>query len=303
MIDFTNCKVLHNKAYSGANGKKISIEYEGKKYMLKFSPYAKDMTTNLSYTNSCYSEHIGSSIFNILGVQAQETILGIYVVGNQKKVVCACLDFTVDDKQLYDFCAIKNTVIDSAHGGTSTDLDDIMDTIQNQTFIDASLLSRHFWDMFVVDAFLGNFDRHNGNWGFLVDAKTGETTIAPIFDCGSCLLPQADDDILTQILANEDELNARIFTFPTSAIRQYGMKLNYYDFLTSTKIKDCYDSVNRIVSRIDLEQINEFIDNIDGINSLHKKFYKYYLEARYNNILVPAYEISMAKDGDTFLGR
>lgn len=29
MIDFTSCKVSHNKAYSGANGKKISIEYEG----------------------------------------------------------------------------------------------------------------------------------------------------------------------------------------------------------------------------------------------------------------------------------
>lgn len=41
--------------------------------MLKFPPIAKDIKTQLSYTNSCYSEHIGSSIFNMLGVYAQET--------------------------------------------------------------------------------------------------------------------------------------------------------------------------------------------------------------------------------------
>lgn len=71
MIDFTNCKLLY-KAYSGANGKKISIEYEGQQYMLKFPLRVKNMATQLSYSNSCYSEHIGSSIFNMLGVQAQE---------------------------------------------------------------------------------------------------------------------------------------------------------------------------------------------------------------------------------------
>ena len=35
MIDFTNCKQF-NKAYAGANGNKICIEYNGEKYMLKF---------------------------------------------------------------------------------------------------------------------------------------------------------------------------------------------------------------------------------------------------------------------------
>ena len=65
--------------------------------------------------------------------------------------------------------------------------------------------------MFVVDALLGNFDRHNGNWGFLVDSKTQETSIAPIYDCGSCLLPQADEKIMKAVLAKEEELNARIY--------------------------------------------------------------------------------------------
>ena len=52
---------------------------------------------------------------------------------------------------------------------------------------------QHFWNVFVVDALLGNSDRHNGNWVFLYDDSTKEASPAPIYDCGSCLLPQADD--------------------------------------------------------------------------------------------------------------
>ena len=37
-IDFTNCIQVTGRAYSGANGKKISVEYDGRQYMLKFPP-------------------------------------------------------------------------------------------------------------------------------------------------------------------------------------------------------------------------------------------------------------------------
>ena len=77
-IDFTDCPRVPGKAYSGANGKKICIEYEDKLYMLKFPPSGKDKRTALSYTNSCLSEHIASSIFNMLGVEAQKTMLGTF---------------------------------------------------------------------------------------------------------------------------------------------------------------------------------------------------------------------------------
>lgn len=48
MIDFTNCKRIISKVYSGANGKKIAIEYEGEQYMLKFPPLGKEKLTDLS---------------------------------------------------------------------------------------------------------------------------------------------------------------------------------------------------------------------------------------------------------------
>lgn len=290
MIDFTNCKRIISKAYSGANGKKIAIEYEGEQYMLKFPPSGKEKPTELSYTNSCYSEHIGSTIFNMLGLEAQKTMMGSFTVGGKKKIVCACRDFTVGGKQLYDFCAIKNTVIDSEHGGTGTELEDVTDTIAQQTFVNPEILSAHFWDMFIVDALLGNFDRHNGNWGFLVDINTQETCIAPIYDCGSCLLPQADERIMKAVLTNEDELNARIYQFPTSAVKQNGKKINYHDFITSCEVKECNNAVLRIVPRIDMDAICTFVDSVDELSELQKKFYKKYLVSRYEKILMVAYE-------------
>lgn len=129
MIDFTNCRVIPGRAYNGANGSKIAVEYNGEAYMLKFPPSAEGKPTDLSYTNSCISEHIASSIFNMLGIRAQETMLGTYTVKGKEKLVCACKDFTAGGKRLLDFCSIKNTVLDSDSNGSGTELSDVMDAM------------------------------------------------------------------------------------------------------------------------------------------------------------------------------
>lgn len=289
-IDFTSCRRLLGKAYNGANGKKIAVEYEGRQYMLKFPPSGAQKPTDLSYTNSCISEHLGSSIFNMLGIPAQKTLLGVFTVSGKEKVVCACGDFTTDGKTLYDFCSIKNTVIDSEHGGSGTELSDILESIEKQQFVNPGKLLEHFWNMFVVDALLGNFDRHNGNWGFLYNSQTDTAEIAPIFDCGSCLLPQADEKVMRNVLTNQDDLNARIYRFPTSAIKMGGQKVNYYDFLMSGEYADCNEAIVRIVPKIDMEQIEQFIDETPYISDLQKDFYKAYINARYEKIMLPAFE-------------
>ena len=290
MVDFTNCRRLLGNAYNGANGKKIAIEYNGEQYMLKFPPSGENKRTELSYTNSCISEHIASSIFNMLGIKTQETILGTFDINGKTKVVCACKDFTAGGSKLFDFCSIKNTVIDSEHGGTGTELDDILDTIEKQQFVNPVELLEHFWNVFVVDAFLGNFDRHNGNWGFLYDPETERASLAPVYDCGSCLLPQADEKIMEDVLGDDDLLNARVYRFPNSAIKQNERKINYYDFLTAAENEDCNAAVLRIVERIDMDEIDAFIEGIELVSELQKEFYKTYLRARYERIILPVLE-------------
>ncbi len=285
-VDFTQCERLPGRAYNGANGKKIAVRHDGDVWLLKFPPSAADRPTALSYTNSCLSEHLASTIANMIGLKSQETRLGTFTNG-KTKAVCACRDFTADGKLLYDFCSIKNTVIDSETNGTGTELDDVLETIELQAFVDPVMLKEHFWDMFIVDAFLGNFDRHNGNWGFLVDPATRKAEISPAFDFGSCLLPQADDDIMRRVIEDKAELDARIYNFPASALKQNGKKIGYVDFIAHNWDGVLAPSLSRIVPRIDLAAIAAFIDDTPYLTALQRKFYKTYLAARYEAMFEP----------------
>ena len=279
-VDFTTCQRVAARAYNGANGKKIAVERNGSVWMLKFPPSAVDRPMALSYTNSCFSEHIASTIANMIGLKSHETRLGTFTNG-KTKTVCACRDFTAGGKVLYDFCSIKNTVIDSETGGTGTELDDVLETIELQSFVDPVALRAHFWDMFVVDAFLGNFDRHNGNWGFLVDQASGKAEIAPAFDFGSCLLPQADDDTMRRVIEDKAECDARIYTFPASALKQGGKRINYVDFVRRNADGVLAQSLARILPRIDMAAICAFIDDTSLLTDLQSRFYKVYLAARF----------------------
>ena len=215
MIDFTDMPI-RKKAYAGANGGEIAVMYEGEQYMLKFPPHPK-RNKEMSYTHSCISEYLGSHIFDIVGIPVQQTLHGIYRVNGKEKVVVACKDFTTYETVLQDFASLKNTLIDSGHSGYGTELSEIIEAIEEQSFIDPVTLREHFWDMFIVDALIGNWDRHNGNWGFLYNNRSDEISIAPIYDCGSCLYPQADDTVMEMTLNDPAEMDFRIFADYKSA--------------------------------------------------------------------------------------
>ena len=279
-VDFTSYPRVSTRAYNGANGKKVAILFQGEPWILKFPPKVTSRPNEQSYSNSCFSEHLGSSIYRLLGVPCQETMLGTYVNG-KTKIVCACKDFTRPGVRLYDFCSIKNTVIDSETGGTGTELSDILDTIEHQAFVDPVIVYERFWQMFVVDALIGNFDRHNGNWGFLVDESTQTSSLAPVFDCGSCLLPQADDHIMRLCLANEDEMNARIYTFPASMIKRDDRKINYYDFLHAADMpQGLRSAVDELRGRILALDFNTLVNDTPFLSPLQRQFYLQYLTRR-----------------------
>ncbi len=283
MIDFTNLPVK-NKTYTGANGSKICVVYEGEAYMLKF-PTPPSRNKKMSYTNGCASEYIGCHIFESIGIPVQKTLLGTYTKNGKEKVVVACKDFTSTGIVLQDFASLKNTIIDSEHNGYGTELSDIMCTIEEQTAVNPYELKEWFWNIFIVDALIGNWDRHNGNWGFLYNTETDKMEIAPVYDCGSCLFPQADEIIMRDTLDSQEERNLRIYQIPLSGIKINGTKINYYDFIYSLENKDCNRALMRIHSKIDLAKINQIIDDTPYINTLQKRFYKTMLKERKEKIL------------------
>ncbi len=283
MIDFTSAKVK-NKAYAGANGSKISVIYNNEQYMLKFPPLPT-INKEMSYTNSCISEYIGCKIFDSVGIPVQETVIGTYTSNGREKIVVACKDFTSPGITLQDFASLKNRIIDSERNGYGTELNDILSTIDEQTSMDSDAIKTRFWDMFIVDALIGNWDRHNGNWGFLYNNSTDEVVLAPVFDCGSSLYPQADDELMTRILNNKNEFNHRIFDIPLSAITYNGKKINYFNFLSEGIFEDCNTALKRILSRIDMKKFYEIIDGTPTVTDIQNEFYKTMLTARKERIL------------------
>lgn len=139
--------------------------------------------------------------------------------------------------------------------------------------------------MFIVDALIGNMDRHNGNWGFLYNTLTDMVSIAPVYDCGSSLFPQADSVVMEKVLNDESELKIRVYEFPTSAIFNNGKRTNYFEFISSNYNADCTKALIRICQKINLNIIYELIDNIECINDLEKNFYKTIIKERKEKIL------------------
>ena len=284
--DFTDYHLGWN-TYQGANGAKISIIIDGEEYMLKFPANARQNPA-LHYSNSIVSEFIGSRIFSILGISAQETFIGEYKHRNGRIYeVVACRDFTELGKySFHDFGSLKNTVISSPSNGYGTDLYSVADAIEEQLYVDAGRLSDFFWNMTVVDSFIANFDRHNGNWGFLSSNATGEWETAPVFDCGSSLYPQSDSLIRKRIMEDQNELEARLYQRPLSVFKINDRKIAYHDLLQSGLFSDSDKAVITMGERINgrIGEIHSLIEEAP-IREEDKVFIRFMLDRRKEAII------------------
>lgn len=282
LIDLNECKINKYKSFGGANGSKLSIIYNNENYMMKFPPIATK-NQSISYTNSCISEYISCNIIKILGFESQETYLGKY----KNKIVVICKDLEENGYRLFEFAKIKNTIIDSP--GYNTELSEIMQTIQEQNLIDSEKLLKFFWNMFIIDTLLGNFDRHNGNWGLLINEFTKSVKIAPIFDCGSCLFPQNNDNGMELITRDISELNTRIYSYPRSAIKENNIKINYYEFIKKNYKTNKYleESLNKVGKAVEnnFKSIENIIDNVECISEVYKKFLKTIIAKRFEVLI------------------
>lgn len=287
-IDFTECEKRHKK-YEGANGNKISIIYNGGLYMLKFPPVSK-RNKAFSYKNDCVSEYIGCHILESLGIPVQQTLMGTYRVGDKEKIVVACKDITSPDWQLIPFAGLKNETINTPTEGYNTELSEILSTFDEQNDFEPGKLKRFFWKTFIGDALIGNWDRHNGNWGFLYNQNTDKIKIAPLYDCGSSLYPSADEETMKLILSDKNEFKIRIYERPYSAIKENGGNINYFNFIFSLKNKECNNALKELYPKISIVKINQIIDGTPYISETQKQFYKAMVEGRKKLILQASYE-------------
>lgn len=167
----------------------------------------------------------------------------------------------------------------------------------------AQTLYTSFAERFVGDALVGNFDRHMGDWGYLVSRRDGSLRPSPMYDNGSTPCPALPDRSMAQMLEDRHAIAQRTLLFPTAALtlRKGWPKVNYRDMLISG-FDDAFSlAVCRVVPAIleAMPRIEQFIDEQAFLSETRRRFYRVMLRARTALILRPAYEACNAKAFDT----
>ena len=266
--------------YAGAERKK-SILINGYAYIVKFQKNSRD---GLRFNH--ISEYLGSHIFSLLGIETQETRLGTY---NGENVV-VIKDFLDENEVFVPFNGIGDSTLEQDKERYQYSYNDIIEMLKdNMKLTDVEQTIELFWDMFIIDALIANFDRHGSNWGFI--KKDNKYRISPVFDNGSSLFPQLNtDDKIRTVLMSQEEIDQRIYIFPTSQVKYQGRKSSYYEIISSLALEECNQALVRIMPRIDLGKINKLIDSIEEISLMRKEFYKTILRQRFEKILLVPYK-------------
>ena len=251
---------------------------------------------NLSYSNSPVCEYIGSKIYELVGLPVHNTILGT----RNGKIVVACEDFLKDGDRLYEFDKIKVTFephfLDSngnETNGIGVDLYEIMMTLQEHPFLqNISGVEEHFWNMFVMDALIGNTDRNNSNWGIIL-RKSGAKEIAPVYDNGNCLNSKWDDEKMQIVMDDVDKIEAEAYKARRCIYELQGKKINPYHIIESMKYQECSDVVRKLTPKIEssMSRIRIMIEEIPVLSEIQKHFFTLIIQKRYENVLLPIYQI------------
>ncbi len=299
---------LSSVRYGGHAGSKLGVVINGENWFLKFPQSTRTFArkVDMSYSTSPLSEYIGSHIYELIGIPVHDTLLGI----RDGRVVVACKDFTGDSSicRLDDFNAISNDYVsgldEKLSQVTSTSdthaqsLDEITVIMENNpSFLKIPALKDHFWDMFVVDALIGNNDRNSGNWGLLYNKLTGESSVAPVFDNGSSFNNNTDEKRIEHSLNDKDVFFQSAYATRRSFfLGADGKKLNPFAYIESMKNDDCNRALLRVVPNIDTNSIREMIESIPSewngiqiISDNRKEFYCQCVEYRYEKSLYPCF--------------
>lgn len=313
MIKIENFDLLSPSgiSYGGHGGSKKGIIIDGDKWFLKYPKSTKSMDVQgLSYSTTPLSEYLGSHIYELVGLETHQTKLG-YANG---KIVVACKDFLDNDEIIIDYNMIKNEydenveraieqLSSSSLSDNNHNLEEVL-VIMDKNFYFKSIpeLKERFWDMFVIDAFISNNDRNEGNWGLVLNKKTNKLRVSPVFDNGASFYNKASDDKLLSIFNDDVKFRQVVYDSSVSIYRINDKLINPLKYIEKMENEDCNSAILRMVSKIDIDKIRRMFDELpeeyNGLPVLSKVQKEYYiktLEYRYNNVFIPVYDKLLKK--------
>ncbi|MDR0287062.1 MAG: hypothetical protein LBI03_05045, partial [Clostridiales bacterium] len=203
-----------------------------------------------------------------------------------QKVVVACKDFTQDGSKLHEFNKLALSVYEMDKR-VNLSIENVNLVIQSSAFIkDKDDITSRFWDMFVVDALIGNSDRYFDNWGLL--EKDGAICFAPIYDCGSSLGALLSDEDMEINLKTPDAFKNKEFNI-TSCYYMNDKRIFYHEIFKNP-LPELRQAIARIVPFMDMGKICESVNSVESMSDVRKAYLIKAMDMRYTQILVPAFQ-------------
>lgn len=313
IYDFDNCPHGGYK-YGGKSCRKEMLIFDDATWMIKYRGKNSRIKKirhdqNLpDYTNSVVSEWLGSHIYEKLGFDVQETVLGVL----DGKPVVACRYIYEQDEDLQELRDQLESLDDEMYeyfssGGTITDINKLTAILKNKPLFSEIYLNEHFWDLFVADAFIGNTDRNLGNIGIVFRRKDRISKISPVYDNGSSFNCRMAKEAMQRILKNWKAEHKSVFLNSDCPYEDNGKPIFPLTYIYRTPSDDCIAAIGRIVPRIDLAKCIQPVlelKNAGIISNIQSTFYIASMSVRYRKRLLPAYEKHFGplyKEKDSFV--
>lgn len=292
-----------NGEYGGLSGLKDGLLINNERYLVKYPKNATYLARHeeMSYTNDPVSEFLGSKIYEILGYPVHETML----VERRGKIAVACKDFLKDGERLVEIRTLKNAAnerlaeelerdFSSTNSSHVINFAETLLHLKHNELLQIEGLQERFFDMIVIDAFINNSDRNNGNWGII--RKPGEPDkLAPVFDNGGAFNGKTPDNRLKKMI-EQNQIKNNVLN-GTSIFGENDKNYLVRDLLTFDIEWLQYAVIkNTKLIRENIEVIHDLIDTVPDVacSKTRKEFYHKTLEARIEYILQPAFDLALA---------
>ena len=233
---------------------KIVLQDGKRQLMLKFK---KEKAAEV--IRDYITEYIGSSIARTLGYSVQQVELAKY---NGEECVAVELLRPLPTS----FKGLGSSSADGVRLGSKGQ------NYNLQWLLELRMTSKKFnlsqaayeewvWRVFFFDMFIGNFDRHEGNWGFL--KKDGIYNPSPLFDNGACFYPKFFGT--DKIEMKPEEIKHLILFQTKCAIYYNDKKKNYFELLdlvlAKKEVRDIFTRFLVLVEKACFDEIFNYVED------------------------------------------
>ena len=284
------------KSYGGSDTKRSVLFVDGSRWLIKLADVndGNELPPNKArISNAPVSEHIACRVIRSIGLEAQETILGTW----DGHPAVACKDFMPDGNwDLHEFVWFLNHQYPNAYNIRVMPWEYVRNTLDNNKIL-APIREpawERFYDTFVIDALIGNFDRHKNNFGYLYNRDSNSIMCAPVYDCGSSLFPALSDEGIKAVISDPSAMEERVHVFPKAALSKTDNlrkpdKFGYLEFLTTVDDPRIKDSLSFVLDSFNQDLIDDIINTTPNISDVRKEFYSAMIKMRKELILERAF--------------